>query len=130
MIVQLEVLGVSTELVRHVVFALAKHNEAWWRRERAAGRTHVDWMKQLRYKRPAVASTIVLRDASTILPTMSGGCGELAAMFAGWMWSLDRRAEIDDARVQIGTWHARVLYPGAHEVMSIWDPERNLSHVA
>lgn len=130
MIVQLSLLGVSNELVTHVLFALAKHNEAWWKREREAGREDPSWLSRLRYKRPPVSSVIVLRDAATIMPTMSGGCGELAAMYASWLWSKGRRAELDDARVTNVGWHGRVLVPTGNGsgAMQIWDPERMLPH--
>lgn len=130
MMVQLNLLGVSVELARGVLEALTEHNAAWWRRERDAGREHGSWLRRLRYRRPPIASIVILRDAATILPTMDGGCFELCGMFAGWLRATGRRAELDDARITPTTWHARVLVPTGNGTSQIWDPERNLPHVA
>lgn len=127
MIVQLETIGLSTELVAGVVQALAKHNEAWWRRERAQGRFDDGWLARVRYTRPSVQAVVRLRDAGTLLAAARGGCGELAAAYAGWAWAQDQPAQLETLRVDGATWHVRVIRPG-EDSRIIWDPERMVRH--
>lgn len=131
MIAELDVIGASTELLGGCVLALARHNELWWRRERADGRVvSPNWVERLRYRAPAPSRRLRLRDVGTLLANgATGGCGELAAAYVSWLWSLNLPADLETLRTSELVWHSRVLRQSNGRRV-IWDPERVVLHVA
>lgn len=127
MIVELDTVGISHELVVGVLEAFVRHNARWFMRERARGRYLDDsWLATMRYDEPPVLSRLRLRDAGRLLAEGKGGCGELAALVVGWNWAIGRRASLDAFRRTADTWHAVAQISGR----GTWDPERRLLRAA
>lgn len=128
MIVELDLVGLSTELVQGVLEAYVRHNARWFERERERGRLLDDaWLSTIRYAEPVVSSRLRLSDAGRLLAIRRGGCGELAALVAGWQRALgNRNATVHSQRRTSDTWHVIALIPGR----GTWDPERRLLRAA